>query len=204
MNTKKDAKKVKQELIKSETEPKKNVKMRMDFGPSEDANIGAAKAVFTVRPSANAAIVINKFSGKYVGRSDNASMETIMVEQMKAVNNGDLTQCEAILYGQAQTLQSIFTTMALRASSQEYLHHIEGFLKLAFRAQSQCAKTLEILANIKSPSVIFAKQANFSHGHQQVNNGNSETNTSIHAPAQEKTIQSSELLENQNGERMDS
>ena len=30
--------------------------------------------------------------------------------------------------------------------------------------------TIETLSNIKTPSVVFAKQANISQGHQQVNN----------------------------------
>ena len=41
---------------------------------------------------------------------------------------------------------------------------------MAFRAQNQCRMTLETLANIKNPPVVFAKQANISQGHQQINN----------------------------------
>jgi hypothetical protein len=44
-------------------------------------------------------------------------------------------------------------------------------MRLAFKAQSQCRATLETLATIKNPPVLFAKQANIAAGHQQVNNG---------------------------------
>lgn len=45
------------------------------------------------------------------------------------------------------------------------------YAKLALRAQNQCRMTLETLATIKNPPVVFAKQANIAHDHQQVNNG---------------------------------
>ena len=44
-------------------------------------------------------------------------------------------------------------------------------MKLALRAQSQCRATLETLAAIKNPPVIYAKQANVTSGPQQINNG---------------------------------
>jgi hypothetical protein len=44
-------------------------------------------------------------------------------------------------------------------------------LRYALRAQSQCRATLETLATIKNPPVLFARQANVSNGPQQINNG---------------------------------
>ena len=41
---------------------------------------------------------------------------------------------------------------------------------VAFKAQSQCRATLEALAAIKNPPVVFARQANIAQGPQQVNN----------------------------------
>jgi hypothetical protein len=41
---------------------------------------------------------------------------------------------------------------------------------MALRAQSQCRATLETLATVKNPPVVFAKQANIANGPQQVNN----------------------------------
>jgi hypothetical protein len=48
---------------------------------------------------------------------------------------------------------------------------IDPYLRLALKAQTQCRATLETLATIKNPPIIYAKQANFANGHQQVNNG---------------------------------
>ena len=39
------------------------------------------------------------------------------------------------------------------------------------KAQSQCRATLGTLAQIKTPAVVFARQANIAQGPQQVNNG---------------------------------
>lgn len=105
---------------------------------------------------------------------------------------------EAMLMGQAHALQSIFMNFSRRALNQDYQKHLESFFRMALKAQNQCRMTLETLANIKNPPVVFAKQANIANGPQQVNNG-------IPAPAHaEKTIdQSNELLEAQHGERLD-
>ena len=37
-------------------------------------------------------------------------------------------------------------------------------MKLALKAQNQCRMTLETLAAIKNPPVIYARQANFANG----------------------------------------
>jgi hypothetical protein len=55
----------------------------------------------------------------------------------------------------------------------------------------------QALSDIKNPSVVYAKQANITHGNQQVNNG-------VTAPrTQENKIYSNELLEHTHGVRLD-
>ena len=67
-------------------------------------------------------------------------------------------------------------------------------MRMAFRAQNQCRMTLETLSNIKNPPVIFAKQANFSGGHQQINNG-----LPASRAEENQNLQSKLLVEAQNG-----
>jgi len=110
-----------------------------------------------------------------------------------------MERCEAMLLGQAHALQAIFMSLSRRAVKQEYLKQYETYLRLALKAQGQCRATLDTLAAIKNPPVVFAKQANIAHGPQQVNNG---TPPTPRARA-ENTIEQSELLEVQNGERLD-
>jgi hypothetical protein len=106
-----------------------------------------------------------------------------------------------MLMNQATALQSLFARLAERGMSCDTVVPFEANLRMALRAQSQCRATLETLAAIKNPPVVFAKQANINqgNGNQQVNNG-----TSDPASRTEKTInQPNELLEAQHGERMD-
>ncbi len=77
-----------------------------------------------------------------------------------------------MLYGQAMALETLFTSLARRAVSQEYMANMQTYLSLALKAQAQSRATLEALAEIKNPKqVSIVKQANISGGHQQINNG---------------------------------
>ncbi len=72
---------------------------------------------------------------------------------------------------QASALQAVSVRLSERAMEQSQMPNIEGFMRMALRAQSQCRTTLETLAAIKNPPIIYARQANVTTGPQQVNNG---------------------------------
>jgi hypothetical protein len=93
--------------------------------------------------------------------------------QIDAVNAGDMKRAEGILITQAHTLNELFHALAHRAAMNmgEYFNAAERYMRLALKAQSQCRATLETLSAIKHPPVVYARQANIAHGHQQVNNG---------------------------------
>ena len=95
-----------------------------------------------------------------------------------------LRQVEEMLLAQANALNAMFTSLAERATKQEYMKNLEAFTRLALKAQSQCRATLETLADIKQPRhVVIAQQANLAH-QQQVNNGTAGQPSSApaHAP----------------------
>ena len=102
--------------------------------------------------------------------------------------------------------------MARRAQAnivEGYMEAGERYLRLAFKAQSQCRTTIETLAEMKNPRpVAFVRQANISNGPQQVNNGVAEsrypTNTRPSARPGENENPQSKLLEAQSNEWMDS
>ena len=75
-----------------------------------------------------------------------------------------------MLIGQATALETLFSCLAARAMTCDQIPGFEMNMRMALRAQNQCRATLETLAAIKNPPVVFAKQANIAHGHQQVNN----------------------------------
>ncbi len=83
---------------------------------------------------------------------------------------------EAMLYGQAMALETLFTSLARRAVSQDYMAQLQAYLTLALKAQAQSRPTLEALAEVKNPrQVAIVKQANISGGHQQINNGQADS-----------------------------
>ena len=98
---------------------------------------------------------------------DITELMTDMQGKFKQVNDGDLSTMEGMLVGQALALQTIFTSLAQRAAlnAGEYMDAADKYLRLALKAQSQCRATLETLANIKNPPIVYAKQANFASGH---------------------------------------
>ncbi len=156
-----------------------------------------------LKPSANGAAVVEAYCKGSFGEADINVLIDELRTQFDKVKNGDLQYCESMLVGQANALQSIFVSLARRASNQEMLPQYETFLRLSLKAQSQCRATIETLAAIKNPPVIYAKQANISNGHQQINNG-IQTCTRGHAQAGENLNQQNELLEVDHGsETMD-
>ncbi len=129
----------------------------------------------------------------------------VMREKVAKVNAGDLKDLESTLTVQASSLDAIFNLMAMRASGSDTMPKLEIYMRLALKAQAQCARTIEVLAAMKNPPVIFARQANISNGNQQVNNGGFESSTRTHAHAGKSKNQPNELLEVNNGcEKRDS
>jgi len=92
-------------------------------------------------------------------------------DQAGAAQGGNMSQAEAMMMNQATALQSLFARLVERGMGQTTIPSMESFMRLALRAQNQCRTTLETLASIKNPPVVFARQANIANGPQQVNNG---------------------------------
>ena len=139
----------------------------------KDEDRDQALANVLLRPSVQAAVTIQQWENQ----SDVSSMMNELSMQMDIVKSGDMGRPEAMLLAQAHTLDALFNNLARRAKNQQYLNQFETNLRLAFKAQSQCRATLETLAALKNPPVVFAKQANISNGHQQINNGVPATHT---------------------------
>ena len=120
------------------------------------------------RPEVQAAATIQRWDGE---NHEVNALTHELAAQVASVNSGDLNRAEGILIAQAHTLDALFNNLAKRAHGQTSLDVYEGFLRLAFKAQSQCRATLEALTYLKNPpNVAFVKQANIAHGPQQVNN----------------------------------
>ena len=170
-------------------------------------------------PSLQNAVGVLSWS-KFAGEADLGELVKYLREQVKNVADGDMRPVEAMLYGQALALQTMFTSLSRRAAANDNLKPYQVNLTLALKAQAQCRATLEALAEIKNPrSIAFVKQANIAQ-QQQVNNAatsedsrsmvsskvSSESGTvraGAPAHAEENSGVKNELLEAPNGQRLD-
>ena len=155
------------------------------------------KAAWTTDGEWNAAGVLEKYT--VISDQDVDALEKVLKAQAEKIHNGDMRQVETMLISQASALQGMFANMVRRASSSNQIPTIDLYMKFALRAQNQCRMTLETLANIKNPPVVYARQANIAQGHQQINNGVPEQMRA----REEKTIPTNELLEAHDGKRLD-
>lgn len=157
----------------------------------------------SVSPSIMNGVMIDSFIKSVAGEIPLEDIIEGLEENIKKVQSGEMASMEAMLVAQAQSLQAMFVSMGRKASSQTGLAQYTAMMNLALKAQSQSRATIQALTELKYPKqVAFVKQANISHGHQQVNNGNNAP--SSHAHAQENPNQSNELLEvNHGSETMD-
>ena len=143
--------------------------------------------------------------GKQFGVVDVSVLAMSLNETVSDVVGGNMRPAETMLIGQAMALQTIFTELSARAARADSMSHLEIYMRLALKAQAQCRASVEALAAIKSPPILFARQANFANGPQQVNNGAPApaVNPAGAPRASESKSRQNELLENQHGQWLD-
>lgn len=181
----------------------KNQAVSVQVTSQDGKEFAAAVAKKLTQPEVSAAAVIENW------QKDTHDVNELVSElsrHVEAVNSGDLARAEGMLIAQAHALDSIFSNLARRATNQEYLKQWEAYMRMAMRAQNQCRMTLETLAAIKNPPVVFARQANINNGgQQQVNNGSGPPAQAAQPPAhaEETASQPNRLLEVSDVERLD-
>ena len=142
-----------------------------ESGPSDDEK-GRAYASLINSPELAAHRIVGMMQPKVLADEiDTPTMLATLRDQAAAVQGGDLAHAEAMLINQASALQAVFVRLSERTMEQTHMPNLEGFMRMALRAQSQCRATLETLAAIKNPPIVYARQANVTTGPQQINNG---------------------------------
>ena len=168
--------------IKKKVPVKNKSSVIVNAGKDEDQDEAVAKKL--TRPEVQASLTIQKLHPI----NDVNALTKILRQQTADVIGGNMTRAEAMLLSQAHTLDALFNNLVMKGLDQTHMPHYESFLRLAYKAQSQCRSTLQALSDIKNPSVVYAKQANNTSGNQQINNG-------LTAPrTQENKNNSNELL----------
>ncbi len=179
----------------------KQVQVKAQFTPQRTAS-DEAVAEMALDPVNAATGVIGVWSAfAYPG----LNLDAVSHALRKSIASDDhLKLSSDMLIAQANALQAMFVEMARRALKQESTSHYETHLRLALRAQNQCRATLETLAVVKNPTVVFARQANINNGGQQQVNNHGAPGPTGNACGQKTPILQSKLLETSDGERMDS
>ena len=191
-----------QKKTSAKSSDKNTLAIKHDKEKSKDrhfAEIGLSTTILN-------AVTASNFTKSIVGEINFTEAVEVMKEKVSKVNVGDLTGLEATLTAQVTSLDTIFNALARRSNSSDTMTNLEIYMRLALKAQAQCSRTIEVLAAIKNPPIVFAKQANITNGNQQINNGRVQNNKVSDKPTHAgKTInQSNELLEHQHhGEWLD-
>ncbi|MGH8523143.1 MAG: hypothetical protein ACREXY_02680 [Gammaproteobacteria bacterium] len=129
----------------------------------------------------------------------------ILEGAVKRLSSGDMSGAEEMLLNQATALNTLFAFLSTRAMTNvgHSMETVELYLKLGLKCQSQARATLETIAAIKNPPIVYARQANFANGPQQVNNGT----PAPPAHAAESKVEPNELSKSkvtyEAGERLD-
>ena len=143
---------------------------------------------------------------KFAGEADLGELVKDLDKRIDKIKDGDMSSVEAMLFGQAKVLETIFTSLARRAANNDGLKQFQVNLTLALKAQAQCRSTLEALAEIKNPRPVqFVKQANMTTGPQQVNNAYAGTpsHSGIQSGAGNIQSEQNKLLEADHGNYLD-
>ncbi|KQS49735.1 hypothetical protein ASG20_12300 [Sphingomonas sp. Leaf198] len=151
-------------------------------------------------PLFGSAVIASSFGKPFSGETDFTAFYEAMHDRARAIRDNKLDSAEDMLTAQAAALNAMFLELARRSGANmgEYIQAAETYMRLALKAQAQCRATLETLANIKNPPVVYARQANIANGPQQVNNGVVGT-----SHGSNQASPPNELLETEHGKRLD-
>ena len=177
--------------------PKADPKKQLRLDDVDDKSRDRRLAEIGLDPAAHAAANVVLFNKGSFGTNGLTETYEALHHEAKQVGKGNLAVPEAMLVGQAQSLNAIFTELARRSALNmgEYIEASERYMRLALKAQAQCRATIETLAALKNPPVVIARQANISNGPQQVNNGASRAGDLDNQP--------NELLEHRDEQRLE-
>ena len=140
------------------------------------------------------ALIAQGFAKGMAGETNFTDVLDAAVQGALDVADGKLGNVEKMLHGQLVGLNAIFGECVRRGGLNmgSHLDAAETYMRLGLKAQAQCARTAEVLGNLRAGPTVFARQANITTGPQQVNNGAMPASP---APVQKPRNPTNELLE---------
>ena len=183
-----------------EPERAKEIRLMLELRKGETPDQGRARVALT--PEYHAADSIFQLNQVTAFREADPTMLAKHLEsQTLKIRNGDLGQVDAMLSAHVSTLDALFHNLLLRSAlnAKNNFDVGEKLMKLALKAQSQCATALTKLAEIRNPKA-YLSQTNIGLN-QQINNGHMEEEKLKRAKS--KPDLKNEILEKTDGERLD-
>jgi hypothetical protein len=179
-------------------------KKTLQISQEKDKTQDRQFAEISLSPSTLNTLTAVTFAKGVMGEISITDAVAVMKDNINKVNINDIKELEGTLTAQAIALNSIFNELARRAALNmgTHMQATESYMRLALKAQAQCARTIEVLAAMKNPPIVYAKQANISNGNQQVNNG-SVSNGQPFAHTGKTINNQNELLSEDKHEAMD-
>ena len=156
-----------------------------------DQYVAQHMASSLLSPESTNALLMQAFANANTSQFvDHEHTEAELKHHVQALKSqSPLARAERLLISQAESLNTIFCEMAFQSASKSSLREREILMRVALKAQSQCRATLDSLAGLKQPSVVFAKTANIAQ-HQQINQAtNQQINQPNQQPSQQPTTQ---------------
>ena len=188
------------------TEPKTKTALTKKTPLAEKGEMSESVKFAKISLSASymGAILADRFTNSIMPKAAKiGDVESLLGDKITTIQAGDMQPIEAMLIGQAQALQTMFVSLGRQAVTKTGLQQYTAFMNLALKAQAQSRATIQALTELKYPrQATFVKQANISHGHQQVNTATS-THATAHVRAFENPNSQNELLERQHNEWLD-
>jgi hypothetical protein len=147
------------------------------------------RAEASLLPHVGPAAAIWSFSKEVL---DLCALADALAADCNAIQEGDLSRLETMLYSQAQVLGAMFSSYATKMANADHINKLQVYGLLALKAQNQCRATLATLSEIKNPrAATFIRNT---ATNQQVNVG--ELKNSANS--------ANEVLESKPYERLDS
>ena len=171
---------------KTNLRPKKTTRKEQELLDQQNLEyLKKRDSLLVVESSFLNAAVTETFGKSLLPNMDISKISDNIRQSVRGVQNGNLEELEDMLVGQAKSLETMFANLARRANAQEYLKQFTTYMNLALKTQAQSRATIQAIVELKYPrQVVVTQQANFSAGHQQVNNGAMQRNldSNTHAP----------------------
>ena len=186
---------------KTNLRPKKTTRKEQELLDQQNLEyLKKRDSLLVVESSFLNAAVTETFGKSLLPNMDISKISDNIRQSVRGVQNGNLEELEDMLVGQAKSLETMFANLARRANAQEYLKQFTTYMNLALKTQAQSRATIQAIVELKYPrQVVVTQQANFSAGHQQVNNGatqrNLDSNTHVPTHAGKNQNEPNKLME---------